>query len=123
MTLPKDVAEAMALLDSYWPGIPDAAWVDVRAHLLSLARENAELHKSALGGHEDGRHALRNERDALKAELAKLKARIAEAPVVTVCRQIDTSGDGDTGKLPPRDDLPADYIGKRVALVKLEDEG
>lgn len=131
--------------------------------------EIAELHKSAMGGYEDGWHALRNERDALRYlcaavyqaagayempvrfldalsdaangvvgerqktdsllpclvppaldELAKLKAGIAEAPVVTVRRQID--GDGDTGKLPSRDDLPANYIGKRVRLL-VEDEG
>lgn len=66
----------------------------VRAELLRLARENAELHNSALGGYEDGWHALRGERDVLKAELAQYRATNEN---VRVCREhaSEIFGDGE----------------------------
>jgi hypothetical protein len=59
----------------------DADWTPgevyrLRAELTTLRTKLAELHESALTGYEDGWHALRNERDALKAELAQSRETV-----------------------------------------------
>lgn len=80
-TLRPEVREAVEHCDRNFALAPynghRANWPLLRAELL-------RMHESAVGGYEDGWHALRNERDALKAELAALKVR-------TQWRQISTA--------------------------------
>lgn len=115
-TLPEDVQEAVSVADR-WAGTYEHGfsakneWDTIRAELLRLARENAELHESAMGGYEDGWHALRNERGALRTELAKLKARIAEAPVAMLVH-----GNGDL-LVAVSAEHPTDWAGKTVRLL------
>lgn len=101
--LPPDVAEAMKSLGTRFISTSDGARevAIIRDYLLQVTAENALLHESALGGYEDGWHALRNERDALRA-------MIDGAPLVRVRGKV-----GEVCMLP----VSHDFCGKRVRLV------
>jgi len=76
--------------------------------IAELERENARLQEQLDAGTEAGWHALRNERDALRN-------RIDDAPSSFV---VDVCGGGAQININP----PRSWIGKRVALVVMEDE-
>lgn len=96
--VPEDVLLAAETLGRYFRARGAIDWqlgdCASRAELRRLEQENTELRKSALGGYEDGWHALRNERDALKAELAQYRATNES---VRVCREhaSEIVGDGE----------------------------
>lgn len=94
--LPPEVAEAIAALDAmtYAGSRTHAHWSCVKDHLRHLAEENArlrsenealdELSKDVPLTVACGRKPRPNARKKAEAERDALKARIAEAPVVTV---------------------------------------
>lgn len=91
-TLRPEVQAAMRTMDGQAGGNRDDAYDVIEAELLRLAGENAQLHESAQGGYEDGWHALRNERDTLRAELAALKATIAGSNVGIITQLVTHIG-------------------------------
>lgn len=124
-TLPQEVAEAIASIDkgSVFVDGDDCAgdnkWGTVRAHLHRLAEENARL-REQFEHEKDERfkviHAAHREvvnRQRVDAELAKIRKRIAEAPIGMVDAEM---------VMPVGSRLFQESMwDKRVALLKLED--
>jgi hypothetical protein len=118
-TLPSDVAEALDEVtrctecmhvadDSIAPNIVRAYIVGLHMQAHDQAKEIDRLQEQLHAGTEVGWHALRNERDALRA-------RIEAAPVVTVGRLSMF----ETGLVY----VPVEMNGKRVRLVVEDDNG
>lgn len=104
-----DVREALSVIETAGEQYHLTARVEIlRTELLRLTKENADASAETITG-------WRNRALDAEAELATLKRRIDSAPVLRVRLQRD-SGNGDTGKL-SCDDLPPEYIGKRVRLL------
>ena len=80
------------------------------ARIAELQARIVQLEESAIGGYEDGWHALRNERDALRA-------RIEDAPKVII-RHVA----GEPMSMRGYHSGTEDLHGKRVALVPLGDD-
>lgn len=81
----------------------DVSLATIRTELLRLARENVEQRNGAM--------LLARTYAEAEAELAKLKARIAEAPVATLLH-----GNGELLVAVSAED-PADWAGKVVRLL------
>jgi hypothetical protein len=98
--LPQPVRDAMLVMDDWLPqtdedGKPNV-WRIVRAELLRLYGEKFSDRTYA---------ALKSRMEHAEAELAKLRARIADAPVRVLPTAPDASG----------------LVGRRFAMVKLGD--
>lgn len=90
--------------------IAEARIATLEAERDALQARIAQLEESAIGGYEDGWHALRNERDALRA-------RIEGAQIFQFSSRarIDCAGLAEVF-------VPCEVLGKRVALVPLRDD-
>lgn len=100
-----EVRKAVALVDFYFnDGAKGTGWPEVRGELLRLAED---LHYA------NGVASLAMQhRDAAEAELAAIKARIAEAPVATL---VISSAAGDLTLVWAEN--PDDWASKRVRLL------
>ena len=87
------------------------SWNCVRAELLRLAARNAELEAKATRDHDWVSDLLADNKRA-EAELAAIKARIAEAPVATL---VISSAAGDLTLVWAEN--PDDWASKRVRLL------
>lgn len=105
-----EVREALDEMDRIARIIPAQCSDELRiihAELLRFARENDEWQTRCL--------RFQTERDMARAELAALKARIADSRTTDVFESEGHAGMVAMGG------LPCEWIGHRVALVKVED--
>ena len=129
--LPEDVREHVANMDAH--NTVNGSWNAVRAELLRLARENADLHKTfdaktvhvsipsptMYAEFENYARPFKQRAERAEAELAALKRRIAEAATGIAKRSLAPSCLVIEGF----DDDPGDYHNERVALLPVGGEG
>jgi len=129
--LPPEVAEAIEALDAmtYAGSRTHAHWSCVKDHLDRLAEENARLARANIALIAERDHANLLQRKT-ESELAALKARTAEAPILVARVVVPHACDGapylectdSNGGLHP--DVVKRFLTpqlRRVAMLKLED--
>jgi hypothetical protein len=114
-TLPQPVREAVEYCDGIFDDADNGEWATIRAELLRLARENADLRSTIdldeqvwIQREETLEGWIKRARKA-EVELAKLRARIVDAHRIYGFSGPDTLG------------IWLTYPGEPLALVKLED--
>ena len=131
-TLRLEVATALGFIErnlKYGDGTACEGDVEIiRAELQRLANENADLQlrkevdiEQSVEDHKwhcDEEDRLRDRAEKVEAELAALKARIAEAPIAQVRRILMwPESDVWTSKIEPSCSLPKEWDNTRVRLV------
>lgn len=124
-TLRPEVAQALGFMDrnqKYGDGSVCAGDIDIiRAELLRLTRERDHARQMHAERDEELQDALGRAENA-EAELAALKARIAEAPVGVFGLCYNGHEPGFLGFPQAIDNLPREsMLGKRVRLLVVED--
>ena len=120
-TLRPEVREAVNVFDTLGTNRP---WRVIRAELLRLAKENAdllstiELDEQVWVQRDETMHRWIERSRNAEAELAALKARIAEAPIAQVRRILMwPESDVWTSKIEPSCALPKEWDNTRIHLV------
>ena len=125
--LSAEMRDAIAMFDAdAIPGdMQTSAWTTIRAELLRLARENAEVHNALRLRMQHLAH-MRERAEHAEAELTALKRRIEEAPVYKCDADVISGRDYDYISAVLIHDDPAfqypDIDGTRVALLPVGGE-